>query len=187
MEYRITSIEKKENEGYREVLVTLNNGTVIHIAACDESWELSGGTTEELYITFDVAELYNEWLHGGDEPFEWESNLLITSNQEHDFDESILDKDIYYVEEHDGKKCVNVQRYYYYDDFRLRVVEFAGIRITEFPIKPDKVQDIEEESKQYTSFVSVDEIKKDIEDIQELPIEEVNEDTPCGKYIDKYW
>lgn len=53
----------------REVVVTLNNGTEIHIVSCYESWEQYGGTKDELYTTVAVADLCNDWLHEiDDEP-----------------------------------------------------------------------------------------------------------------------
>ena len=55
--------EKQPNR--REVKVTLNNGTKIHIVKCYESWEQFGGTIDELRVTVPIAEKYNGWLHGG--------------------------------------------------------------------------------------------------------------------------
>lgn len=52
----------------REILVILDNGTSIHITSCWESWEQWGGTNAELSITAPVADYYNDWLHGGEEP-----------------------------------------------------------------------------------------------------------------------
>lgn len=188
MEYRVTSIEKTENEGYREVLVTLNNGTEIHIAACHESWEQWGGTTEELYTTVDVAELYNEWLHGGDEPDESDIEIMVRDLNEPNFDTELLDHDIYYVEiNNNGEKQVNVQRYYYLGDDGYKRAEFVGIRKRVVsPINKEEVETEEGISNQYVSDVTEDDIAHDFADIHLLPIEEVNEDTPCGKYIDKY-
>ena len=48
----------------RQVEVTLSNGTVIKIEKCYESWQQQGGTIEELGMTVDIAERYNNWLHG---------------------------------------------------------------------------------------------------------------------------
>ena len=48
----------------RQVEVTLSNGTVIKIEKCHESWQQYGGTIEELGMTVDIAERYNNWLHG---------------------------------------------------------------------------------------------------------------------------
>ena len=48
----------------RQVEVTLSNGTVIKIEKCYESWQQYGGTIEELGMTVDIAERYNNWLHG---------------------------------------------------------------------------------------------------------------------------
>ena len=48
----------------RQVQVPLSNGTVIKIEKCYESWQQYGGTIEELGMTVDIAERYNNWLHG---------------------------------------------------------------------------------------------------------------------------
>lgn len=48
----------------RQVKVTLSNGTEITIVRCWESWEQYGGTTDELRITINIADKYNNWLHG---------------------------------------------------------------------------------------------------------------------------
>ena len=48
----------------RQVEVTLSNGTVIKIEKRYESWQQYGGTIEELGMTVDIAERYNNWLHG---------------------------------------------------------------------------------------------------------------------------
>jgi hypothetical protein len=73
MEYYISDIDfdNVDDVENREVIVTLNNGTEVHICACYESWEQYNGTTAELEITVDVANCANEWLHGiGDIPVE---------------------------------------------------------------------------------------------------------------------
>ena len=70
-DHKIVDIEFKDNGKVsdREVVVTLDNDTEVHIAACYESWEQWGGTTEELGCTVDIADCVNEWLHGlEDEP-----------------------------------------------------------------------------------------------------------------------
>lgn len=73
MEYYISSIDfiNVDDVENREVIVTLNNGTEVHICACYESWEQYNGTTPELATTVDIADCVNEWLHGiGDIPGE---------------------------------------------------------------------------------------------------------------------
>lgn len=50
----------------RKVKVSLSNGTKIYIVPCYESWYQYGGTIEELGLTVDIAERYNNWLHGED-------------------------------------------------------------------------------------------------------------------------
>jgi len=64
----ITNIEFKnvDNIEKREIVVTLSNGSIIHIIACHESWQQYGGTTDDLYVSMEVAEKYNGWLHGED-------------------------------------------------------------------------------------------------------------------------
>jgi hypothetical protein len=53
----------------REAVVTLDNGTEIHISACYESWQQYGGCHDELVATVNIAECINDWLHGiEDEP-----------------------------------------------------------------------------------------------------------------------
>lgn len=71
MKYYITDIEFHDasDPQDREVIVTLNNETKIHITSCYESWEQYGGTRDELSTTVDVADEVNGWLHGfEDEP-----------------------------------------------------------------------------------------------------------------------
>lgn len=66
--YRIIKIEFTETNGEREAHVTLDNGTVVKIAPCYESWQQYNATTPELSHTMDVADAVNDWLHGGKEP-----------------------------------------------------------------------------------------------------------------------
>jgi len=70
MEHKIVNVDFiNENEiEDREVVVTLDNGTEVHICACYESWEQYGGTTDELRTTMPIAEKSNYWLHGGTKP-----------------------------------------------------------------------------------------------------------------------
>lgn len=62
----IVSVEPtNENDlDSREVLVTFDDGTEVHICACCESWEQYGAPTEVLWKTVSIAERNNEWLHG---------------------------------------------------------------------------------------------------------------------------
>lgn len=62
---KITNIEHNnaKNPKNREVLVTLNNGTTVHIESCYESWQQWGGNVDELRVTVDVADMVNDWLH----------------------------------------------------------------------------------------------------------------------------
>ena len=52
----------------RQVRITLSTGSIVKIGRCQESWEQWGGTTEELWQTVDIADKYNDWLHGGELP-----------------------------------------------------------------------------------------------------------------------
>jgi intracellular sulfur oxidation DsrE/DsrF family protein len=72
MNYEVVDIEfvNEENVEEREVHVTLDNGSVVHICACQESFEQYNGTLDELKTTLDIAESSVEWLHGGERPNE---------------------------------------------------------------------------------------------------------------------
>lgn len=67
-QYEVIDVEflNEENVGEREVHVTLNNGSVVHICACHESFEQYNGTIDELKSTIDIAMEVNGWLHGED-------------------------------------------------------------------------------------------------------------------------
>lgn len=68
-DYKIIKVDFQNESDVenREVVVTLDNGTEVHIVRCYESWEQFGGTTDELYCTVDIADCVNDWLHGDDE------------------------------------------------------------------------------------------------------------------------
>ena len=70
MEYKIKTIKFLNHDDLenRKVVVTLDNGTQIHIVACCESFEQYGGTIDELSTTIDIAYAVNDWLHIEDEP-----------------------------------------------------------------------------------------------------------------------
>ena len=102
----------------------------------------------------------------------------------------IFDRDIYYVEEDEhGNKQINVQRFYF-DDENIMRTEYTGIRLP-IPCTRKQFEDAILESKQYSGPVSLDrseaimELKRDMFRMKFLPIEDVNEYTPLGKYIDK--
>lgn len=69
-DYKIKCVEFHDNDDTekREVVVTLDNGTEIHIESCYESWQQWGGTRDELSTTAVIAECVNDWLHGIGEP-----------------------------------------------------------------------------------------------------------------------
>lgn len=48
----------------REVLVTFDDGTEVHICACCESWEQYGAPRDVLKKTVPIADRNNAWLHG---------------------------------------------------------------------------------------------------------------------------
>lgn len=97
-----------------------------------------------------------------------------------------LDKDIYYVEETKHGKQLNIQRYYYNEE-GLVCLEYTGVRI---PIKGkitrEQVNNETDACKQYTYACELEYVLEDMQNITELSITEVNENTPIGKYIDKY-
>ena len=102
----------------------------------------------------------------------------------------IFDRDIYYVEEDEhGNKQINVQRFYF-DDENIMCTEYTGIRLP-IPCTRKQFEDAILESKQYSHPVSLDrseaimELKRDMFRMKVLPIEDVNEYTSLGKYIDK--
>lgn len=70
MKHYIKGIELIDNKDGREVHVTLENNSVVKICECCESWEQYGCYLDEKQCTVGIADLYNEWLHGGDEPDE---------------------------------------------------------------------------------------------------------------------
>jgi hypothetical protein len=93
-DYKITDIEFNDNGNVddREVVVTLDNGTEIHIVSCYESWRQWGGTTDELWTTTDVADCVNEWLHGMvDEP---PAEVYDYIDEEGEEDEDDYDNDV---------------------------------------------------------------------------------------------
>lgn len=97
-----------------------------------------------------------------------------------------LDKDIYYVEETKHGKQLNIQRYYY-DEEDLECVEYTGVRIPiNGKLTREQITNETESCKQYTYACNEEYILEDMQDITELPITEVDENTPIGKYIDKY-
>lgn len=53
----------------REITVKLNTGSKIHIQPCYESWQQYGGEEDELSYTMDIAEAFNDWLHGDNTKF----------------------------------------------------------------------------------------------------------------------
>ena len=64
--YYIRKIEflYRNNKKKRKIKITLNNGTVITVISCYESYEQFGGCIDELRVTQPIAERYVNWLHG---------------------------------------------------------------------------------------------------------------------------
>ena len=95
-DYEIIGVEFHDNDNIenREVVVTLDNGTEVHIVRCYESWEQFGGTTDELSCTVDIADCVNDWLHGDDElPTEVYDYIYKEEDEECEpTDDSILEK-----------------------------------------------------------------------------------------------
>lgn len=93
------------------------------------------------------------------------------------------DRDIYFVEEDEnGKKQINVQRYYYNNGDGDMVTEYVGVRL-QIPTTNDELESATENANQYVGSVTESELKADIDDCNPLPIEKVTTATPCGKYI----
>lgn len=67
--------EVKFNYESREVEVKLSNGSCVKICECCESWEQYNATTDEKWVSVGIAEIVNEWLHGGDESEEMSSEI----------------------------------------------------------------------------------------------------------------
>ena len=101
--------------------------------------------------------------------------------------ETILDHDIYFVEtDNNGKKQINVQFCYYengeFDDV-VMIQEYIGIRLS-IPTTREDVFNAIENNKQCVGCVHKSVAMEELENLNYLPIEEVTESTPCGKYID---
>lgn len=138
----------------------------------------------------DNPEQYCDWDEENGEC--WRDRQWREYNKQLPFEDinEIFDCDIYYVEEDmHGNKQINVQRYYY-DDENINIVEYCGIRLP-IPCTREEYEDAILNSKQYSGPVSLDraeaikEIKNDMFRMKKLPIEEVNECTSLGKYINK--
>lgn len=65
----IVSVEplNEDNVEEREILVTFDDGTEVHICACYESWQQYGAPADVLRRTVGIAERNNAWLHGVDD------------------------------------------------------------------------------------------------------------------------
>lgn len=138
----------------------------------------------------DNPEHYCDWNKENGEC--WRDRQWRKYNKQLPFEDinEIFDCDIYYVEEDmHGKKEINVQRYYY-DDENINIVEYCGVRLP-IPCTREQFEEAILNSKQYSGPVSLDraeaikEIENDMFRLKKLPIEEVNECTSLGKYIDK--
>lgn len=117
---------------------------------------------------------------------EQDIETLVKITSKNDLIAKYLDKDIYYVEETKRGKQLNIQRYYY-DEDGLVCLEYTGVRI---PIKGkitrEQVNNETDDCKQYTYACELEYVLEDMQNITELSITEVDENTPIGKYIDKY-
>lgn len=129
-DYKIINVEFHDNDNVenREVVVTLDNGTEVHIVRCYESWEQFGGTTDELYCTVDVADCVNDWLHGDDElPTEVYDYIYKEEDEERDEDEDceptdvsilekLIEKEYNTFKEKNGHEPLFAQVYIRWDD-----------------------------------------------------------------------
>lgn len=101
----------------------------------------------------------------------------------------IFDRDIYYVEiDYKGDKVINVQRFYF-DEENIMCTEYYGVRLP-IPCTRNQFEDAIFESKQCSGPVSLDraEAMKELENelcgLKRLCVDDVDENTPLGKYID---
>ena len=128
--YKIINVEFHDNDNIenREVVVTLDNDTEVHIVRCYESWEQFGGTTDELCCTVDVADCVNDWLHGDDElPTEVYDYIYKEEDEERDEDEDceptdvsilekLIEKEYNTFKEKNGHEPLFAQVYIRWDD-----------------------------------------------------------------------
>jgi|GEM_PF-2409279 len=54
----------------RMIKVKLSNGAVVKIVPCYESWEQYNATLDEKRATIQIAEKFNDWLHGDHFPYD---------------------------------------------------------------------------------------------------------------------
>jgi hypothetical protein len=59
----------QKRKGERMLKVGLSNRSVVKIVSCYEGWEQFNATTEEKKLTVAIAEMFNDWLHGGELPY----------------------------------------------------------------------------------------------------------------------
>jgi hypothetical protein len=52
------------------IKVKLSNGAVVKIVPCYESWEQYNATLDEKRATIQIAEKFNDWLHGDHFPYD---------------------------------------------------------------------------------------------------------------------
>lgn len=94
-QYKIKEVTTNNPEKVddRKVFVTLENDTEIEIISQYESWAQYGGTKDELYSTVPIADIYNDWLHGGSKPELSNCDIDWIKDEEYDDDlrEEIVD------------------------------------------------------------------------------------------------
>lgn len=68
IEIGIVKVEKvnENDKANRELKITMKSGSEIHVVPCHKSWEQYGGLLEEEQAAVDIANKYNDWLHGID-------------------------------------------------------------------------------------------------------------------------
>lgn len=107
----------------------------------------------------------------------------------------VLDRDIYSVEEEDGKKYIHIYGYYYDGENGYALNEFVGckIEIVEGTDVTRVIVDIAEENanQNITDNLTEDDVLNGYKNYfktggtpKTLSIEDVNVNTPCGNYID---
>ena len=158
------TIERKAENLPPEAVLVLDECTLYYdegnedIMANEQFWgELSQDEKDAILLDYALIELY--------------------------FDK-YLDWDIFYVEETANGKQLNVQRCYYANEDGLQCTEYTGIR-ENIPVDRLAIEENILNCQQYSGKATLDEFLQDIEDMKSLLIADVNDKTPCGKYIDR--
>lgn len=66
-EIRYFGVNRKSR---RRLRFKLSNGAKPEAVPCYEGWEIYNATKQEILTVMDAVEFHNEWLHGGELPWE---------------------------------------------------------------------------------------------------------------------